>query len=217
MGEDENSETEGTSPEELLDRAYHLKDADSAKRLYRDWAETYDSHLEHDLGYTLPETVAAQFAKVVADKSARVIDIGCGTGLTAAGLARRGFNNLDGLDFSPEMLAEAGRKGIYTHLIEADLTQPLAIKSDTYSAAISSGTFTEGHVGAEALDEVFRIIAPGGWFVTSINDHVWESGGFGPKIFELSLKDVMRLTEKFATEGFVSGDDNFVICVFEKC
>ncbi|MGI9483966.1 MAG: class I SAM-dependent DNA methyltransferase [Hyphomicrobiales bacterium] len=217
MGGNENNETEGKSPEELLDRAYHLEDSESAKRLYRDWAKTYDAHLEHGLGYTLPETVTGHFAEVVSDKSVRVLDVGCGTGLTGQGLVKHGFSNLDGLDFSAEMLAEARRKEIYNELIEADLTGPLAIEGDTYGAVISTGTFTEGHVGAEAFDEIFRIIVPGGWFVTSINAHIWEDGGFGPKIFELSLKDVMRLTEKFSTEAFVSGDDNLLVCVFEKC
>jgi SAM-dependent methyltransferase len=83
------------------------------------------------------------------------------------------------------MLATAAAKGFYRQTIEADLTQPLAIADDTYDAIVSSGTFTHGHVGPEALDEVLRIARPGATFVLTINAEHFDARGFTAKFAQL--------------------------------
>lgn len=213
MAKDSKNQIAGKTPNELLVRAYELNEKDDARELYRDWAESYDQHLEGDLGYTLPGDVAACFARIIKDRKARVLDIGCGTGLTGLALNRHGFNAIDGLDFSPEMLAQARAKGFYGALVEADLTKTLALETGTYDAAISSGTFTEGHVNAQAFDEIFRILAPGGHFIASINMEIWEEGGFGPKIEALEAAGVMKVIEKTPARAFKGGDEHFQIMV----
>jgi hypothetical protein len=65
-------------------------------------------------------------------------------------------------------------------LIEVDLTQPLAIASNTYAGVVSVGTFTHGHVGPASLDEVLRIVRPGSMTVIGINAAHFASAGFGP-------------------------------------
>ncbi|MFC7539927.1 class I SAM-dependent DNA methyltransferase [Siccirubricoccus deserti] len=50
----------------------------------------------------------------------RVLDLGCGTGLSGVALAPFAAR-LEGLDLSPRMLAEAGRRGLYQALHQADL------------------------------------------------------------------------------------------------
>ena len=81
------------------------------------------------------------------DEIARVIDIGCGTGLTGMYLSHlRSTLEIDGLDISPEMLAEASHKkrtnnsAVYTNLNECDLTQSVVNKFEPYDALICSGT-----------------------------------------------------------------------------
>ncbi|MGI9373388.1 MAG: class I SAM-dependent DNA methyltransferase [Hyphomicrobiales bacterium] len=209
--------TEGKSPDELLERAYHVGDANDALNLYRDWADTYDGHLVDDLGYVLPGRVAAVVAEHITDKSTRVIDIGCGTGLTGQALVAQGFSTIDGLDFSPDMLVQAGAKNIYGALVEADLTQKLDIASNTYAAAMSSGTFTEGHVGAEAFDEIFRILKPEGTFIASVNLEIWDEGGFGPKLESLTKAGTIAVEDVVKTIAFQGGGDHFHILVVKKC
>ena len=216
MGKNRKNQVIGKSPDELLKRAYELDENDDARDLYRDWAQTYDGHLQGDLGYTLPSTVAQHFADVIIDRSARVLDIGCGTGLTGLSLAAHGFTCIDGLDFSPEMLSEARKKGFYGALIEADLTKPLDLTSASYVGAISTGTFTEGHVDAEAFDEIFRLLNSGGHFITSINSEIWEEGGFGLKIETLEATGVMRVVEKVSARAFTDGEETFWIMVMRK-
>ena len=56
-----------------------------------------------------------------------------------------------------------GKKGIYSKSIVGDLTKGLPILDNTYNGIVSSGTFTHGHVGPEALFEITRILSKGVW------------------------------------------------------
>ena len=150
-----------------LDAAYDLKSPDDSRRLYRDWAETYDQQFAAESGYRFPEVAARGY---LAEEGAwPAIDVGCGTGLVAEFLPESAI--IDGLDISPEMLAQARSKGRYRALVEADLTKPLAAIADgSYDGLISSGTFTHGHVGPEALHELLRILRRGALVVLTANE-----------------------------------------------
>jgi predicted TPR repeat methyltransferase len=180
----------------LLERAYSLKDDADTHDLYKDWAETYDKTMLDGLGYLSPKLVAALLATHVDDKSACVLDVGCGTGLAGVELSALGFETIDALDFSQEMLNVADKRKIYRKLTVADLTKPLNIPDATYDAAVCSGTFTHGHVGPECFSELFRIIKPNGLFAFSVNAGVWDEMGFGVELERLESAGVISLVER---------------------
>ena len=94
----------------LLERAYAI-DSDAASRaLYRDWAETYDATMLEGLRYRSPALVAALLGEHLPDRTAQVLDVGCGTGLAGQSLAELGFELIDGMDISPEMMQVAARR-----------------------------------------------------------------------------------------------------------
>jgi SAM-dependent methyltransferase len=108
-----------------------------------------------------------------------VLDVGAGTGLLAGALRTQGFaGQIDGVDLSPEMLEVAGAKGLYRHLMRADVTRPLPLEGG-YAGVVSSGTFTHGHVGPEAFGPLLDVAVPGALFAFSVNAGVWETLGFG--------------------------------------
>ena len=151
------TETPRDTSSEILDRVYALKDVDEAERVYDDWADSYDADTVQGLGYVGPAVAAAKLAELV--RSGVVLDAGCGTGLAGLELAERTDVTVDGVDLSQGMLDRAHARGVYRRLSRADLTQPLDIEDDTYDAALCVGTFTEGHVGPEAFDELVRVVA----------------------------------------------------------
>lgn len=159
-----------------LEAAYALKTPEDSVRYYRDWAARYDRDFAAGMDYRGPEVVAAAFATL--GGMGPVLDIGAGTGLVAEALARAGIGPVDGIDISAEMLAVAAAKGLYRQTIRADLTLPLPIRNSVYSGLISAGTFTHGHVGPEAFDELLRIAAPGALFAVTVHSGVYSSGGF---------------------------------------
>lgn len=157
---------------------------------YRKWAADYDHQMLDQLGYTSPTKIAQQLGEYLPDAKSTVFDVGCGTGLTCVFLAAKGYTNLDGIDLSPEMVRVAAERGIYRELLVGDVNQSLDRDSGSYDAVISSGTFTHGHVGPEPLDEIFRILKPGGILACTVHEDLWESMGFESK-FDMLVEQGM--------------------------
>ncbi len=176
-----------------LPEAYDIGSPEDARRLYGDWATSYDQELVEENHYTGPELAAAVLARELADRNTRIIDIGCGTGLVGEHLKAHGFSTIDGLDLVPEMLAVAGKKGAYRRLIEADLLKGAPLPANSYDAAISVGTFTHNHIGPAGLDEVLRLVRPGGLFVVMINVEAYASDGYEPTFDQLMKADRCRI------------------------
>ncbi|MCG8512403.1 MAG: class I SAM-dependent methyltransferase [Rhodospirillales bacterium] len=201
--------------EPLLDKVYSRKTKDEVVDLYGEWAETYDDELENNY-YVAPERGAGVFAEHVADREARIIDVGCGTGLVGRVLAARGFAAIDGLDISAEMLSQARRKGGYDKLFEADLTGPIDVADATYDAAISVGTFTHNHVGPDGLDEVLRIVKPGGIASITVNGDAYIADGYGAKFETLVADGVCIIVEQRDEEYIIARGIRSLIVVLKK-
>jgi predicted TPR repeat methyltransferase len=145
-----NSDAKG----DFLSGAYGLDGLEDAMAFYDTWADEYDEQMEGRLNYVAPRECAEHLADYVKDRSSAILDVGCGTGLTSHYLKELGFSVFDGIDITPAMLERSAERGIYRNLIEADITKPLSLEDGAYDAAISSGTFTLGHVGAEPQDRL---------------------------------------------------------------
>lgn len=164
-----------------LKRAFDVSNQKECKKLYDDWAASYDATLVDTLQYSAPQSVAEQLAEVVTDRSAAILDLGCGTGLVGEALTKVGFTQVDGIDFSEKMLEVARGRGVYQKLIHGDLNQRTAVEDGQYTAAISAGIFTYGHLDAGCIDEILRVIQVGGFLSSAIRLQVWEEMGFEKK------------------------------------
>lgn len=154
--------------------------------IYAVGAGVYDRLLVGGLGYRAHEfAVDALVRHWTPDDRGPVLDLGCGTGLTAGALKARMDVEIDGLDFSEEMLGRASGKGIYRRLIRADATKPLPVPDESYGGVVSSGLFTHGHVGAEALQPVLAATRTGGLLAFTIYATIWRRGGFERTLAEL--------------------------------
>jgi SAM-dependent methyltransferase len=201
-----------------LASAYALSGPEEVRRLYAAWADTYDADFLEGQGYLMPAHVADAF--VVAGGGGPVLDVGAGTGVMGQGLRAAGIGPVDALDLSPEMLAVAGRKGVYRHLIEADVTLPIALPEGLYAGVVSSGTFTVGHVGPEAFGPLFAAAAPGAVFSLGMNAKHYGAAGFEAAFDALSdrITGFSRLTVPLYRAGATgphAGDSGYVV-VFSK-
>lgn len=171
-----------------VDDAYSLETPADSIRLYGEWASTYDSGFVAATGYVLYQQVVRVLLQQQSQIHGAVLDIGCGTGIVGVELRKAGVETIDGIDISEPMLAEAGDKRsasggpVYRHLIAADLTGKLEMASDQYAALISAGTFTLGHVGPEAFDELWRVAAPGALVAIGVRTAHYEQAGFDAKL-----------------------------------
>lgn len=88
-----------------------------ARTGYGEWAATYERTVEDAMDLALLDALTTLPWPTLR----RAADLGCGTGRTGAWLQRQGVVSLDGVDFTPEMLAVAHARGIYRRLVEADV------------------------------------------------------------------------------------------------
>ena len=184
-----------------LDSAYAIKTPDDNRRIYSAWAETYDKTFAQDMDYRMPAVIAELYRQ--SGGAGNVLDIGAGTGLVAKFLGDLGIGPIDGTDISPEMLVVAGKKRLYRRLFEGDVTQRLDVPDGSYDGVVSSGTFTLGHVGPEAIDESLRVAAPGARFALSINAKHYEKAGFKAKLESIQG----RITDFALPEAAIYGEN----------
>ena len=96
-------------------------------------------------GYCLPFMITAWVARYVPKGKGPLLDAGCGTGLSGPYLRALGYDAIEGLDFSEEMLAIARRRNAYSELKQAVLGETLPWPDGHFAAFLSTGVFTEGH------------------------------------------------------------------------
>ena len=182
-----------TGSGKFFDRAYGLgDDPEKTRDLYKDWAESYDKEVKEQ-GYASPARTAAAMAANVADLSAPLLDIGCGTGLSAEALKEAGFTTIDGTDFSEEMLAAAGTKGFYRKLTKGDFNDPIPAKPGDYANITAIGVFSPGHGPAGMIDTVMGLLGPGGCFGFSLNDHALEDPSYEETIARVQREGIADL------------------------
>ena len=181
----------------FLDQAYNVTNADETRALYDAWAEVYDTELDTENNYQQPIRCATALAAHLPDKQARILDLGCGTGLSGLALRQTGYRHIDGCDFSPAMLRKAEATQAYTRLFSADLNQPPLDAADaSYDAVTAVGVFSFGHVVPDALDEILRVLKPGAPLVIGLNDHYYQEGSLLAKKADLiSSKRIIPIDE----------------------
>lgn len=150
-----------------LHRAYEAKSAGETSDVYDDWAKDYETHMK-SVGYAHPALVAAMLSRHLAPTGDEILDAGAGTGIMGEMLTALGYSRLAALDGSEGMLARARDKGIYGTLEHGFLGEALPFADDRFAAVVSAGVFTQGHAPLSGLDELIRVVRPGGLLVFSV-------------------------------------------------
>ena len=167
-----------------LQNAYDLKTPDDNIELYSVWARTYDSSFIVDMQYELHFAVAEEF--VLNGGSGLILDVGAGTGALAEALLQKVKFNIEATDISKEMLKVADSKKIYKRCFVSDLTKKIPVDDSSYDGVVSSGTFTHGHVGPSAMDELVRVTKAGGLVTISVNEKHWIALNFENEVEKLN-------------------------------
>lgn len=93
-------------------------------KLFDDYANRFDAHLEVKLGYRVPSMLAAAVAETKPATPLNVLDLGCGTGLVGAAL-RPLARWLHGVDLSAAMIEKSRARGVYDELTCGDMLDVL--------------------------------------------------------------------------------------------
>jgi predicted TPR repeat methyltransferase len=201
---------------EIHDRVLKATSKEELAKAYGEWAGQYDRDLVDEMGYVAPAIASQLLQEYVDDKQVRILDAGCGTGLVGATLHQSGYYNLEGFDYSVDMLERAKDKGVYTRLHQGDLTGRLDLPGNSYDAIISVGTFTCGHVGPEAFDELVRITKPEGHLCFTVRDQAWEEDNYRFAMNKLENSGVWKRLEEKTTDYIQQDGSSCNVCIYQK-
>ena len=164
----------------------YLKDVYSggtndSRALYASWAATYDKEVQKN-GYVTPKRIANALKDVVTDQSDFILDYGCGTGLSGSALQAVGFENIDGLDVSQEMVRLAEKKLIYKNLKVFDPITEIPVHPDQYKVITAIGVIGAGAAPLQVFDSLFALLPQNGLFAFSFNDHTLNDPNYEKKV-----------------------------------
>ncbi|XP_072032347.1 methyltransferase-like protein 27 [Amphiura filiformis] len=203
------------------DKATWPDTVQGTRQLYDNWAKTYDPELKQH-GYNGPTATVKALVKWVPDKTARVMDIACGTGLIGEELLKEGYSSIDGLDMSAESIKICKEKNIYGRLVCSEVTtNRLDIDNDTYDATVCVGCFVPHHMNEECFPELARITKPGGFLVITMKQAYFDTSedyNYGGK-FEAAIQSMVQqgkweVVARDHVEGYF-GEHNGVTLVFK--
>ncbi|MFJ9109991.1 class I SAM-dependent DNA methyltransferase [Streptomyces sp. NPDC102283] len=183
-------------------------DAPGLKKYYEDWASGYDVDLA-DQKWVAPR-VAANFVHLLASAygtpETEIFDAGCGTGLVGSVLATLGTYEIDGVDLSENMAAEARRTNAYRKVYGGvDLSVPERDERlGQYGIVVSSGVFTLGHVRPTALRTLIEYALPGGLILVSTRGSYATATGFEEFALSPEVAALATLQFKLPDAGYIA-------------
>jgi len=144
--------------------------ANYARNVFDHFAEHFDRQLVDELGYRIPQILAARVKARSPRSDLRVLDLGCGTGLCGVHIHDHA-GVLTGVDLSEGMLTKARARDIYDELIQCDLAEYLATApAGTFDAALAADVFIYLGDLAQIFRDVARVLIGGGIFAFSIEE-----------------------------------------------
>ena len=121
-------------------------------------AHRYDDWYRTKTGRYVDRTEKWLVFSMLRTKSGKALDLGCGTGNYTLELERRGFDVI-GLDASEGMLKIARSKGL--NCIKGN-AYSLPFPDETFDLVLSVTMFEFIHEPEKVLQEVYRVLKPGG-------------------------------------------------------
>ena len=204
------------------DEAYTLASSADHRDYYDKWARTYDQDFVEETKYIYPRKICEVLNLRAEAKDLTIADIGCGTGLIGTAL-QGGKWVIDGFDISTGMLEEASKKRVYRDLIRLDLKNEKDYPSILYSAVVSCGTFTLGHLGPDVLKKMLALCADKALCVIGVNLEHFETLGFQSTFNELHSQNKIENFEIISApiydkiENEKSKKTLANLCIFNYC
>mgnify|MGYP006164960087 CR=1 FL=1 len=142
-----------------------------------EWESIYDGNDISSIVIQQREKYVLEFIdKIGLQKGAKILDLGCGAGLTSKKLLERGFD-IFGIDVSENMITRAknncsnnGFKGRYK--FEIGDAENLSFQDNSFDAVISLGLIEYLTYYRWSLQEIFRVIKPRGYLIVTVPNQI---------------------------------------------
>ncbi len=199
----------------IIYQTLHAADSEELEGIYKKWASDYDHDVVELAGYVGHLITSSLLLSKIKNKKAKILDAGCGTGLVGEILSENNYKNVEGVDFSQEMLDEAIQKQVYQSLRLVDLTKNLDYEDSLFDAIVCAGTFTCGHVGPKALLEMVRITKKGGYICFTVRQQEWEASPYKEIIDNLENSNLWHQVCHKTSEYNVKEGITCQLCLYQ--
>lgn len=109
----------------------------SVQAIYSQFATDYEHVMQNDMQYTAHVEVPQLVINALGPQPAKILDLGCGTGLSSRPFLERGWQ-VTGIDGTISMLDRA-QELPYTELIEQDLESPWPVEDRAFDGIVMIG------------------------------------------------------------------------------
>ncbi len=156
--------------EEHLRNVRNFHDRDAAK--YQ--RERYHSNTCEGLAYLTRKEIILGMASIL---PSRILDVGCGPGILTRGLIDRG-HTVFSADLSREMIEKAreaagpGRMAASSHFVVSNASE-IPFASNCMDMVLSIGLMCYVSDHKQVLNEIYRVLKPGGHAIIQINNIRW--------------------------------------------
>ena len=165
------------------------------------WSEVYERQCPQDLVYQDRLRIVLELVDgLVLPGEARVLDVGCGTGMAAVALAMRG-HVVEAVDAVPAMI-KATRQRSLASKVEARVRSLvgdvnfLPFPDASYDLVIAMGVLPWVTDYDPPVREMARVLKPGGRLVLTV-DHVWGARQF----FDPSINPFLHMLRGYGTRA----------------
>ena len=180
------------------------QNVDIKARLVKQWAAVAEDWIAY-VGYGQTEhrdgLLDSWMLRAVGEVSGtRVIDLGCGEGRFSRMLARRGAR-VTGVDLCPPLIehADTHRFGDEEYLL-GDMADLDGVPDAAFDIAISYVTLVDVWHLDRAIDEAFRVLAPGGGFIVC-NLHPMVTATMAPWVKDADGRRLYKKLDNYFDEG----------------
>lgn len=142
------------------------------RTLFDQYAPRFDRELRETLRYCGPDLLRGAVDAVFGPghRFSRLLDLGCGTGLTGQAL-RATAEELVGVDLSPAMVTLARHKNIYDRLVVADLNAFLAAETQAFDLVVAADVFVYFDDLTPVLGRAAQRLTPDGAIAFTVETH----------------------------------------------
>jgi len=141
---------------------YKLKTSEELLKYYQDWTDNNQYNKDMvDWNYTAPKETVLILKKYVFNKNSKILDAGCGTGLVGIELKKYGYSNIEGVDFSQNML-DLVPQSIYKKIEKINLNKYSEIfnNDDLDRENLAALFFDNDDLSDDFKDYILRQMAP---------------------------------------------------------